>query len=742
MLTYEYLCLLIDNNIFLPLYNSSFSFIHLQSDTSTNYIGHAVANKLSSDFGIVINPEKLNIASFVEINNSIHILFVLSLNKSDIKFIDSMRVWSSSKFTLVPVCNKSSTSCIGNFISDTIKNINKHNNILSINNNGVNIVSSIPSSKSLDSHYIDFSQNIVLNKNDHEIVNNIKHILGFDHQQDPVLVNNLAHFEFVKFKDNLNLDLPVKLLSNIQKNYFNISHHTNIILSISDFINLLVENDSISSDLTSVFGIILSKLYSKYHNLDIPKNYDTSYYTDTLTYCCSNDFYPMFNDINDFDYILPIKKLSEYFSGSIPNYFDDLYKKYEHITLSHPVYLYDFDNDIDEIILQYTKCIQNIKLMLLWPVCNIVNLYDTTFYNELSSNGTIHAIKELDVTFKQLCGIIYQVYYDKEVFKFFNVILNKASLCGFPDENNKIFIVLYVPNNPSQLIGSGSPLKTHYREILRDNFGGNDKLKINMFLHISDTLRETIELTQLFFNKNSVKLLQHQNLERLLSIDKFKSISYFMTLKNWIYTNVCTIDQIRFMVFSSFVLFSLGLRNVGDLDLLVHHLPVQSSTKTNDFFAKLFDYFLDGPHHFPFIKDGVSIKGYGGWNIGGSKEYLVDWFEKEWPALYGSKSMDDTILNPSFHYYFFGIKLISVQADIARRSQRSRPASYADLFAIKKFVFNDIIIPKIPSGYWKNHVYINYSESEKKKLIKTIVFYLRSKYNLSYTIDHIKHILY
>jgi hypothetical protein len=176
--------------------------------------------------------------------------------------------------------------------------------------------------------------------------------------------------------------------------------------------------------------------------------------------------------------------------------------------------------------------------------------------------------------------------------------------------------------------------------------------------------------------------------------------------------------------------------------MIVHYLPNSENTKTSKFFDTIHMYLENQKTSFPFVVDGASIKGRNGWVVGGPKEYLIEWFEKDWPNMFGAPSMDDVILNPKFHYYYFGIKIVSMEGDTKRRIQRSRPAAYADLFAMRKFVLDKLEIPKVPEGYWKNHVYYKFSDTEKRELIKKIIYYLKSRYNLIVTVDEIKQILF
>jgi hypothetical protein len=165
---------------------------------------------------------------------------------------------------------------------------------------------------------------------------------------------------------------------------------------------------------------------------------------------------------------------------------------------------------------------------------------------------------------------------------------------------------------------------------------------------------------------------------------------------------------------------------MNDIDIYIHNEPM--SIKFKDSVNK----YLYGNNNFKFAD--ISIKGFGEWVDGGKKEYLSEWFGKEWPNMYGSESMDETVFNPDFHYYYFGLKIIMIKADIVRRIKRSRPASFADLIAIKKFIYSDLEIPKIPDGFWYQNEYKKYTRDVIFKMINTVKNYLRHRYNIN--MDH------
>lgn len=444
--------------------------------------------------------------------------------------------------------------------------------------------------------------------------------------------------------------------------------------------------------------------------MDLSDSLKEFVYLDKDKYCCTDPeqkLSPMFNDIKIYDYVAGIQKLAEYYGGN--NYYKNIYEKYKSHAFQHPLYLNNYDYDLDEIFLQYIKNFPKASIIIFWPnskMYNIQILKKSPFYNKLSSSLKIHAIKELDLTRKQVQGVIYQLYYNDPKYKEFCNIKTKQDSIGATINNNKIFIVYCENDNTLKSISNNT-------------------------LHISTNFNEIVELSELFCNKNSMRLLQYQRLDRLLSNHFYKSLMMLMTFKKWLYTKILLVDHIRFMLFSSIVIYSLGLRDMNDIDLLIYYFPADKNVMTKNF-LELVDKLT-----FPFIE--TTIKKDDQWYAGTEiQEYKKEWFDKEWPALYNAESMDDTFLNPRFHYYYFGIKVISMIADFKRRIHRSRPAAFADLIAVIKFTNQKIDIPKLPSGYWKNHVYYDYTQQEINVLYKKIKWYLKKRYDIFIDINNIK----
>jgi hypothetical protein len=464
------------------------------------------------------------------------------------------------------------------------------------------------------------------------------------------------------------------------------------------------------------------------------------FYTNKNEFCCDIDLESMYSDIKDFDYLEPIKRLAEYYKSK---YYKKLIKqtmKYfltKEYGLDAPLYIQQHHYLFDEILLQYVKCFSTMSAMIVYPLSNITNIYDTQFYKELKQNGQVHGIKEMILTNKQVRNMIYQVYYNKDGFKKMKVIKGKQERSGATETNNRFFIIFYKAKKFSEISGKDAPLKVKLRNILQKESGKMDK-SANFFLHITDNNTECIELAQLFCNKNSMRLIYHQRLERILENKFFyKPQVILMTFKNWLYQEVHPLDHIRFMIVSSMILYSLGLRPANDLDMVIHHLP-ENNIKTKDFMNKVDKFLEQKDTKFPFAD--ILMK-----NIGKcankDNEKLCEWYLEGWPNNFGAIDMEEVILNPKYHYYYFGIKFISIKADLKRRINRTRPASYADLIAFKHFIYNKQLIPHLPKGYWQQQQWYEMTDEYIDTLYSKIQWYLKRRYQINMSKDEIKELV-
>ena len=78
-----------------------------------------------------------------------------------------------------------------------------------------------------------------------------------------------------------------------------------------------------------------------------------------ITWCCSTQIKPLFDNITDFDYYEPIKKFNELY-----NYFPYDSKKHSKINNKNPLEQNDYN---DTAMNYYIKCKTNISIIVVYP---------------------------------------------------------------------------------------------------------------------------------------------------------------------------------------------------------------------------------------------------------------------------------------------------------------------------------------------------------------------------------------
>lgn len=423
------------------------------------------------------------------------------------------------------------------------------------------------------------------------------------------------------------------------------------------------------------------------------KNYYDYILSTTNKYCFDVDIEPMFN-INKFDFIKPIEKLYSYYKVQ---YYKNLYKKYRSYSFHTPVFINIYDVEIDEIMLQYVKCFKNLRVILV-----LENNKD-----KLGDIKNIHITKKLYLNLNQTRGVINQLYCINGNIHNINKIDDKMKQLNIHRNNNVVYCYFIedIDISNKYIIG-----------------------KTNNFV-------ETIELSQILLNRESIKLLNHQRLDRFYKKDFKLSILKHMVFKKFLYKKFKLIDHIRILTVSASVLLMLGTTYADDIDIFIYHKPIKA--KTGNLYKIIEKYLFDDKTKLLFVD--THIKTEKGWKSPeGFLEYQEDWFEKEWPSLFGASSLENVIFNPEFHFYYLGYKLVCLHGAIARRINRNRINSYTDLIALIIFNKVTINIPPMPRISWVKHEKLTLTDNDIDRIYEKI----RNRFNMWHrvrlTIDFIK----
>jgi hypothetical protein len=281
---------------------------------------------------------------------------------------------------------------------------------------------------------------------------------------------------------------------------------------------------------------------------------------------------------------------------------------------------------------------------------------------------------------------------------------------------------------------------------LKKKYPNDDIHSKDFFVYIPNTKDSIINTSCLFFCENSMNFLILQNFDFFLTKDNEPSKNMFLKYINWLNENISILDRSQFMLFSSIVLYLLGHRSMNDLDLYIHTVPENVILKLDE---------LKNNELFNFLE--FKVKNTSNW-----PNYWDTWLDI-WAQKSGAKYFEEILGNPKFHFYFLGIKVISLHCDVIRRIERNRPRAIADLISLRKRYQYKVVIPPIPEKRIKYISINDKSEEDIKKLIdeggilnsvnkeisvevnidqnsfiNTVIYALQTQYKMVFTSDEIK----
>jgi hypothetical protein len=109
------------------------------------------------------------------------------------------------------------------------------------------------------------------------------------------------------------------------------------------------------------------------------------------------------------------------------------------------------------------------------------------------------------------------------------------------DNNNNITFIIFDNIQNKEISGSGSKFKQYlYREIKKLSY--TETTGTNL-LHINDYFYQTVEMTQLLFNGNSINILHRQNCEKITNIQMVISNTKLQTYRQILYKNFSLLEQ-------------------------------------------------------------------------------------------------------------------------------------------------------------------------------------------------------
>ena len=369
------------------------------------------------------------------------------------------------------------------------------------------------------------------------------------------------------------------------------------------------------------------------------------------------------------------------------------------------------------------------------------------YKQHLLNDYSLYGIKSFTFSYIMMIKIFYQILYfqkenqDKDHEKEYEHSKNTLHQL-----ENESYIMSYLQENFRNICENSNTqlqililVSKKTKLVVHNKFGVSHHYEGIVMPH---DVNEKYMLCGLFFCDQSLKFLEKQNLTNFFSF--MKSRMMFETFECFIRKNIPIEYRHSFMVNSSSLLYLLGAREANDIDCYIHTIPEELVSVVNGQKESGELDFLD-----------YKIKNTENWPC-----YWNKWLDI-WASSCGARYFEEILACDHYHFYFLGVKLISLECDIQRRLKRLRPASFADLMMLKDRFHLNITIPPIPE---KENVYrkredlsldkiydyekrgIPYDESTSEFILEkdidlhkfkgTINHYLRERYNYEKKNEH------
>ena len=399
------------------------------------------------------------------------------------------------------------------------------------------------------------------------------------------------------------------------------------------------------------------------------------------------DLKPMFDEIQEYDYMSPLQKLSEYHSKN--SYYERLYERNTNLLSSATdsklrLNLVDHinANDRDSIILEYLKCRPKTFVITLWrPAISGLD----KFIELLKKNGNVYYVKTITLSKQGLRNLLFWYYDDFTYNERLKFIEKKMEYIDVTTYNNPICYILFDNINNKHLSGQGSEFKKELRNKIMEFSGlSKDKYRGNDLLHVNDYFYQSVEYSQLLLNNNSINVLNNQNCESVAT-DIFVIANLKMqTLRRVVYSNMSLLEIDRMMMMGGTVFYSYGVRAFNDIDAIIIDIEPSRSPNLTQIVKNMFS---SEKSKFYFLDAGLQ----------GSAEWKESWTKKNQQILnfLNITSFKDLVLDPANYFYHQGMKIMSLDYEMIKKFMRNTTVDHVD------FMMINLLKPEIIDRYVK-----------------------------------------
>lgn len=306
------------------------------------------------------------------------------------------------------------------------------------------------------------------------------------------------------------------------------------------------------------------------------------------------------------------------------------------------------------------------------PNCKVIIVFENHNVNEfidrLKKDGIYYYHKTVDMKLNEVASLMYQLLYD-ECSTFSNLMKYIVKL-GFED-NNRLDVYFYEEKDV--------------------------EIESDLYHFVNDTFKELVLMSSIFLNKNSLELLKYQNVEKLYEFSDTLCKKTFGKLIRESYKDLSLLELNNYLITSSFILYLYGFRSCSDIDIKYIYID-------KDYIKK-------------FLKeDYVDI------NRAPNVDIVIKYNDDKYISYY------DMIIDPKYHLYFLGYKVITLDVEMKKKRYRdNRPRAFVDIIYVNEKLNRKYELPKM--------------DNIGSTFYKTMKFMFKKRYNLNYEMKYIKELI-
>ena len=324
-------------------------------------------------------------------------------------------------------------------------------------------------------------------------------------------------------------------------------------------------------------------------------------------YCCFYKPKPIKN-IELGDFYSSISALKDYFQGSSSGFLKEsinFIKIADNVKNNELIYSNsDDDYFIDYSIINYIKNRPDTYLVILWPS---ISEFHEDIYNYLNKYSKVIITKNIEINKNQMINLVFDIYnYEFLKINSKNKRIEKAeeyvNNFGF---NSKSYISILVFENNNSLNLRKNPsifknqLKNYSLQLLNKKNNGSKFLKDDL-IFITEEHYQTIELSSIFFNKNSLEYLNLRKIENFFKETNNSTILKFNYVKNWILKHLTFFEQERVFFIGNSIMFLYGNQELEKIHFIF--ITNKQKTEREDYLSNLFENEFNSKKSISFIK--------------------------------------------------------------------------------------------------------------------------------------------